>query len=98
MAQRQISAPEKNAFGKPGYNAYISRLGGLWAREARRRSTEVGMGCPKHLPFSSQGLGFSLGWVVCLQKQVDGASGNHASVGLETRLHFKVVEIAVETL
>jgi hypothetical protein len=56
------------------------------------------MGCPKHLPFSSQGLGFSLGWVVCLQKQVDGASGNHASVGLETRLHFKVVEIAVETL
>jgi hypothetical protein len=33
-----------------------------------------------------------------LQKQVDGTTSNHTSVGLETRLHFQVVEIAIETL
>jgi hypothetical protein len=56
------------------------------------------MAYPEPPPFRSRGLGFSLGWGVRLQKQVDGAAGNHASIGLETRLDFQVVEIAVETL
>jgi hypothetical protein len=56
------------------------------------------MAYPERLLLRSPVLGFPLGWGVCLEKEVDGSAGNHPSVGFETRLHFQVVEIAVETL